>query len=320
MKLGILCVYLVSPEEEGLLDLHLSQIRKCTKQPYQIYAAIVRTPQYLADKIYGYHDIDVICKDDASLRGMYEHSYYLEKLNAAAIEDGVTHVVTLHLDSFPINSNWFDSLFSRLDKNIVIGSLEKINTACIFYKADFFSKYRASYLMPNALECTKQQNDFFSEYQVINHSGTGLFYAAYKSDAKGVFLEEQKKHIGYGQYAGFFDGGIFHLGGVVRFTELKRKSAVLCFWLDLLPSFMAIWLFKIYQLAALFKCKIKYVFSKQPVDTNERVIKSSTEVRLSLWSTSFLVHQRKDYERCYKALLDQTNDYLENPEKFHKPY
>jgi hypothetical protein len=51
MKLGILVVYLVTEEDERLLDIHLSQIEKTTSVPFRIYAVANRLQPRFRERI-----------------------------------------------------------------------------------------------------------------------------------------------------------------------------------------------------------------------------------------------------------------------------
>lgn len=102
MKLAILVVYLFDANTQDLLDLHIRYIRKFTDVPYTIYGSVSRLSSENRQKLAAYPEIQQYDFPITDLRGPAEHSYYLDHLAKIAIQKGATHVVTLHLDSFPV--------------------------------------------------------------------------------------------------------------------------------------------------------------------------------------------------------------------------
>jgi len=80
MKLGIVVVYLVAEEDEALLDLHLSQIDKCTQAPHCTYASANRLLPRFRARIEQFPHIRICDVPDTGLRDSQEHAYYLDRL------------------------------------------------------------------------------------------------------------------------------------------------------------------------------------------------------------------------------------------------
>ena len=85
-------------------------IRTFTNVPYTIYGSVSRLSLDRRQKLATYPEIQQFDFPPTDLRGHLEHGYYLDRLAEAAIQDGATHIVTLHLDSFPVCLGWIQTL------------------------------------------------------------------------------------------------------------------------------------------------------------------------------------------------------------------
>lgn len=107
-RLGVLVVYyLRSDDDLPLLRLHLDRIRRHTAVPYTIYAVANRVSPEVRALLAAepaVHLCDIAPTGD---RGSREHGYYLDALLPIALADGMTHVCTFDVDSFPIDDAWF---------------------------------------------------------------------------------------------------------------------------------------------------------------------------------------------------------------------
>ena len=106
MQLGIVVVYQASMEHAELFNIHLNQIDRCTDVPYTIYAAANRSTPEIRALLADRPRVRICNCPSTDLRGLWEHSFYLEELVKTAVEDGVTHIAVLHMDSFPILPGW----------------------------------------------------------------------------------------------------------------------------------------------------------------------------------------------------------------------
>jgi len=221
MKLGIVVVYLFSEECAPLLDLHLRHIERHTGVPYTIYAGVNRLAPHFRDALAGHPGVRICECPETSLRGMEEHAHYLDHLVRIAVEDGATHVVTLHLDSFPVRSGWAEELAGRLSPPCVLATLDRINTACLFFHRDFFVANRPSFLLSPAETETAGYRRYIEECDPMLHSGIGYGFMAYRNGKSVYYLRDTSGADPY--TAGkvyddmsMHDDMIFHLGSAVR--------------------------------------------------------------------------------------------------------
>jgi hypothetical protein len=151
------------------------------------------------------------------LRGSAEHSYYLERLVAAAIADGATHLVTLHVDSFPIRDGWVEELVAHLSGCAFV-SIGGINTACLFCPSEFVVEHRPSFLPSSAdLESARFQA-YLAAVEPPRHSGMGYGFAAWQNGLDWHLLPETTSTSAP---AGATVHGdlVFHLEGAVRLVS-----------------------------------------------------------------------------------------------------
>jgi len=226
MRLGIVVVYLIDEDDEQLLDLHLSQIKRCTQVPYTIYASVNRLQPGFRRKLEQRPDVMICDIPNTDLRGMEEHAHYLECLTRVAIEDGVSHVVTLHVDSFPIRSGWAEELAQKLSETCVFATLENINTACLFFTRDFFLKYHPAFLLSDQVYASLEFKQYLERLKPIVHSGIGYGFNAYVEGLSWYSLREFVTDATY-PFGGIYDDLIFHLQGAVLIGQDPNSPPVL---------------------------------------------------------------------------------------------
>lgn len=229
MKLGIVVVYLVSEENEKLLDLHLKQIERYTKVPYTIYGSANRLlPQFL-HKLQQHPKVKMCECPTTDLRGAEEHCFYLEHLVKEAIEDGVSHIVTLHVDSFPIRSGWVEELANKLSNSCMLATVTfGAYTACLFFHRGFYLKHHPTFLLSETERFSEKYMQFLEEFEHILHSGIGYCFKAYSEGFTCYLLRRtNKSNTRYGFFSNIYDDIIFHLGGAAYSEDNQSpKNAV----------------------------------------------------------------------------------------------
>ncbi len=238
MKLGIAVVYLVSKENEKLLDLHLSQIERHTQVPYTIYGSVNRLLPQFRKKLERHPKVKVCEYPRTDLRGAEEHSFYLEHLVRTAIEDGASHVVTLHVDSFPICLGWAEELAEKLSDSrpFAIPSYRAF-TACLFFHRGFYVKYQPTFLLSDADRSSGRYKNFCQEFEHISDSGIGYCFKAFSEGVTWYVLsEEGKGNPRFGFFSMIYDNLVFHLGSAAYSeNDQSLKNAVILKKSNFLP-------------------------------------------------------------------------------------
>jgi len=207
MKLGIVVVYLVSEGNEKLLDLHLEHIRRHTDVPYVIYGAAERLRPELRPRLEESSDVRICDLPPTDQRRKYEHAYYLEHLIDTAVSEGSTHVVTLHVDSFPLRDGWAGALAEYLGPSTPFVTINGAFTSCLFFSAEFHRQKRPTLLLSEEELGTEAYRGFADSFPHIPHSGVGYLYLAHQLGLKPAFLSSTNNRI--------FGDLIFHFGGTV---------------------------------------------------------------------------------------------------------
>lgn len=224
MKLGIVVVYLFGEESAPLLGIHLRHIERYTTVPYMIYAGVNRLAAPFRDALARHPMIRVCECPDTPFRSMKEHAHYLDHLVRFAVEDGVTHVVTLHLDSFPIRSGWAEELAGKLSSSCVLATIDRINTACLFFHRDFYLHFRPSFLLSPAEREGAEYLRYIKEYNPFQHSGIGYGFTAYRN-GKGWHYLKDTAAVDHSEPEQVYDDIIFHLGGAVFVGPTSSRSS-----------------------------------------------------------------------------------------------
>ena len=233
MKLGILVVYLVSDNNERLLEIHLNKIKECTTSPFTIYAGTnLLLPQFV-DKLREYDFIkQCYCTDyngpDENTRGTKEQSHYVEQLINAANKDKVSHLVIMHPDSFPIKVGWEKYLANKLSKSCVLVSNFPAMSACTFFSRDFYFKYRPRLLPSAQEELSESWINFQKANQTPHLVETGMGFAHLVTQKNLIWYKLNRSNRGeYHNYFGsIFEDVLFHLGSASEYQTRPMRGYV----------------------------------------------------------------------------------------------
>jgi len=218
-QLGIVVVYLVNEENERLLDLHLQQIERYTHVPYTIYGSANRLlPRFKT--ILERHQVNICDCPTTEFRGVKEHAYYLDQLIKIAFDDGATHVVTMHVDSFPVRSDWAETLIEKLTGKCVLASImrdaeadHKPNTACLFLRRDFYLTYQPTLLLSDSELHSPDYERYRKAYMPAMDSGIGYGFKVFAEGLDWYPLPRSNIAEAYFTFGGIYGDLVFHLGG-----------------------------------------------------------------------------------------------------------
>lgn len=227
MSLAIVVVYIVSPENQGLLDLHLRQIEKCTTAPFTIYAGVNRLLPAYRRKLEKRANVKTFEFAPTNARSTTEHSYYLEQLTRIAITDGAAHVVTLHVDSFPTKAGWFETLSAQLSESCVIITLDPLNTACLLFHRDFYLAYKPKFLATPEEMAGIEFKQYIEKLHPGKehpafHSGDGYGFTAFRNGLTWHSLPSTTRADKLWMNGRIFGDLIFHLGGAENLPYLLQ--------------------------------------------------------------------------------------------------
>lgn len=219
MKLGIVVVYLVADEDEKLLDLHLRQIHKHTTAPYVIYAGVNRLSEKFRARLRQHPEVRICTLVPTDTQGDPEHSFYLDQLVQIAIDDGATHIVTMHTDSFPIRNGWAEDLDARLGFAAFSTVWYGPYTGCLFFRREFYVNNHPRFLLSKEERHSGTFQQFARQHEHIRHAGIGYLFRAYERGLEWRILPESNPSDAFGV---IYDEMIFHLQGNARLQPASR--------------------------------------------------------------------------------------------------
>jgi len=222
-KLGIVVVYLLNEEDEGLLDLHLSLIDRYTNLPYKIYGSVNRLcPKFLPELVNHPH-VEICHCPSTGLRGYQEHAYYMDRLVDTAVADGCSHVVMLNVDSFPVRKAWAQTLASYLDERCVLAAVKRVENfdnkphpSCIFFRSNFYLQYKPSLILSKEELQSPQGRRYLVESGSIHDTGVGYGFKLFSSGLDWHPLLRSNRAEDHYIIASVYGDLIFHLGGATR--------------------------------------------------------------------------------------------------------
>ena len=251
-RIGIAVVYMVDEHNDWLLDLHFRHIEEHTKTPYTVYACINDLARPLRGSVENRPRVTIVpCEpyrpgsgllrqdqELAARKGLtaadakHEHSWYLEQLIRAAIDDGVTHVAVLHADSFPVIPGWEKTLIRRLSDRCPLAGItrdvefdRKPLTAGILFTREFYLKHHPRLLLTQDELDSADYRRFKEACPHVTDSGYGYAFRMFVDGLDWQPLARTSPGGGRRAIASIYGDMIFHLHA----TAFVAKTGTLGF-------------------------------------------------------------------------------------------
>lgn len=231
VKLGICVVYLADKEDEKLLRLHLKQIELNTDLEFTIYAAANRLNEQLKQILTDNNKVVVCDIPTSGLRQANENEYYLKRLTGFALADGCTHILYLHIDSFPIKKSWFWELYPQLTEECPLASAlmaenmdNKPHTSFMLFTKEFYETYNPDLIISQTDRNTKEYQSLQKQFPHPPDSGSGIIYILHLNKLNWIKLHRTNHHSDHFNMAGIYGDMVFHLSGAVRKTKIFNQN------------------------------------------------------------------------------------------------
>ena len=233
MKLGILVVYLVSPDNDWVLSKHLERLARTKAfMDFKVYAAVNRLPNRYRHLLHACHFVDIVALPLTAERESAEHGKYLDMLAAHALADGCDYICTFDVDSWPIRDEWIKVTYDGLVQSGAVGAgiLRSENGDTVlphpsftFLKANLFQDQDCRYWV-NENDSNAEFRRFLSAHGQHADTGAALGYFLESRGLPWVKLRRTNKRDYHYLMAGIYGDVIFHLGASSRKRIVFRND------------------------------------------------------------------------------------------------
>ncbi|WP_200238459.1 hypothetical protein [Lamprobacter modestohalophilus] len=232
-KIGVLCVYFVPDGWDWLISLQLQHVFRYVDDDIQIklYASIIQAPdsvrQLLEAETGHVEIIDTRIRNPLPNR---EHGANLDALARRAAQDGCDILVTLDVDSFPIDPFWLHNCIKVISRGVSVISVYRSENEQTFLPHPSFTVFTSKFLTKHDFQFypsdDQQQNQefktFLRESGIRFDTGVGLGYALWHSNERcQTLLRSNVRDLHY-LMGGIYGDMIFHLGAMSRSPLFKR--------------------------------------------------------------------------------------------------
>ena len=136
------------------------------------------------------------------------------------MSDGATHVATLHVDSFPVRSDWVEAIAGRLESGDAFAAVErdgvhdrKPRTACIFMPSAFFLRYRPTLRLDGEVRASAAYRRYSRAFRHVDDSGVGYGFLAFREGLPWWRLTRSNRGEDHHHFGSVHGDLVFHLSG-----------------------------------------------------------------------------------------------------------
>lgn len=215
-------VYLVDEELDFLFYRHIEQLRRCTNQPFKIYAAVHRLGQKYLDHLRALDFVEICNLAPTQARASHEHAHYLDQLAETALADGATRLATFDVDSFPVRSDWIsfaDKLLSEGRSLVGVFRQENGDKAVphpsfMFFGEEFYRQYRPTFRFNDKAKRSIAFMKATGQRRLDTAAGYGI--VIHENKLRWAKLVRSNRVNEHPLLGGIYGGWIFHFGGGSR--------------------------------------------------------------------------------------------------------
>lgn len=232
---GICVVYLVDEAYDVLFYRHLEQIARCSADtPIRLYAGVNRLAPTYVEHLKRLDFVTLCDLAPTELRGSREHAHYLDQLVRIALADGADHVVTLDVDSFPVDPGWLARPKALLDQGAaLVGVLRTENgdraaphPSFMLFPRAFQERYAPTF--DPLLDDPRAQAFRAARNQRLD-TGAGYALALHENNLAWGMMKRSNRRNDHPLLGGIYSGLVYHFGGGSRakvfsvdLTEARR--------------------------------------------------------------------------------------------------
>ncbi|MEA1050970.1 hypothetical protein U5801_14295 [Lamprobacter modestohalophilus] len=232
-KIGVLCVYFVPDGWDWLISLQLQHVFGYVDDEIQVklYASIIQAPDSVRQQLKAETGlVEIIETGIRNPLPNREHGANLDALARQAAQDGCNIIVTLDVDSFPIDPFWVRKCIHCISQGVSVISVYRSENEQAFLPHPSFTVFTSSFLTMHDFQFYPSDNQkrtpefrtFLRESGMRMDTGVGLGYALWhKEERCQTLLRSNVKNLHY-LMGGIYGDMVFHLGAMSRSPLFKR--------------------------------------------------------------------------------------------------
>lgn len=231
---AILCVYYADDSTKWIVDLQLKCIELYSASyNYTIYACITKGDEEVVHKLQSQDHLVLLRAESESKNPSKQHGDSLTLLFEAAKQRGHDIIITLDMDSFPINSNWLTVMRQQATSCDGVSAVHRVENNDKFlphpsgaaFSKQFFDNVDFTFYPSEALLASDEFIQFLSQTKQRLDTGAGLAFELWKNNLSWHQIIRSNKQDLHYLIAGVYGDIIFHLGATSRAPVFHKELA-----------------------------------------------------------------------------------------------